>query len=278
MLPAALGIATLAMASGIGGATFFSPLFILVLRLPPDVAIGTALITEVFGFSSGLLAYGRQRVIDFRLGMMMLAATVPLAIFGTLVAGIIAPELLKIVLGVGLFAVAISFIHAPDKEDIAVLNEQAARIKEKYGAENCLTASDGEELCYRVSKKAEGMMTAGIGGLFVGLISTGLGELNDYFLLRRCKVPSRVGVATSVFVIAVTVFVASTGHVVRFASAGTEALLKVLSIAIFTVPGVLLGGQIGPRIAKFIPDRAMELLLGVLFIAIAIITVGEVFL
>jgi hypothetical protein len=35
-------------------------------------------------------------------------------------------------------------------------------------------------------------MASGIGGLFVALVSTGLGELNDYFLLKRCEVPSRV--------------------------------------------------------------------------------------
>ena len=40
MLPAVL-IATTAMVSGVEGATFFSPLFILALGLPPEVAIGT---------------------------------------------------------------------------------------------------------------------------------------------------------------------------------------------------------------------------------------------
>lgn len=40
----------------------------LVLKLPPEVAIGTGLITEVFGFSSGLFAYIRKGLIDFKLG------------------------------------------------------------------------------------------------------------------------------------------------------------------------------------------------------------------
>jgi len=45
-----IAIATTAMASGVGGVTFFSPLFTLALRLPPKVALGTALITEVLDF------------------------------------------------------------------------------------------------------------------------------------------------------------------------------------------------------------------------------------
>lgn len=278
MFPAALVISTLAMASGIGGATFFSPLFILALRLPPEVAIGTALITELFGFGSGLLAYGRQRVIDYKLGLLMLAATVPLAILGTLAAGVIEPDILKVILGVGLAAVAISFLHTPREQEIQQMTAAAIEYAERQGAETCITAKDGEKICYRVDRKVQGMITAGVGGLFVGLISTGLGELNDYFLLRRCKVPSRVGVATSVFVIAVTVLVASGSHVVRFAQAGPETLLKVASIVVFTVPGVLIGGQVGPAIASKIPDRVMELSLGVLFVTIALLTIGEVVL
>ena len=278
MFPAALAIATLAMASGIGGATFFAPLFILALRLPPEVAIGTALITEFFGFGSGLFAYSRQRVIDYKLGLLMLAATIPLAIVGTILAGVVDAEVLKIVLGVGLAAVAISFLHAPAEEEVEELDAQALKRVDKAGVDNCITARDGERICYNVDRKIQGMVTAGVGGLFVGMISTGLGELNDYFLLRRCKVPSRVGVATSVFVIAVTVLVASGSHVVRFVEAGPETMLQVASIVVFTVPGVLIGGQLGPAIAKRIPDRVMSLTLGILFVAISLLTIGEVVL
>ena len=53
MLPIAVVIATTAMASGVGGATFFSPLFILALGLQPEVAIGIGLITEVLGLAGG---------------------------------------------------------------------------------------------------------------------------------------------------------------------------------------------------------------------------------
>ena len=52
MLPVAILVATTAMASGVEGATFFTPIFLLGLGLPIEVAIGTGLITEVFGFAS----------------------------------------------------------------------------------------------------------------------------------------------------------------------------------------------------------------------------------
>ncbi len=68
MFPIAIVIATTAMASGVEGATFFTPLFILALRLSPEIAIGTGLITEVFGFASGVIAYARKGLIDYRFG------------------------------------------------------------------------------------------------------------------------------------------------------------------------------------------------------------------
>jgi hypothetical protein len=278
LLPIAFAIATLAMASGIGGATFFSPLFILALRLEPEVAIGTALITETFGFASGLTAYFRDKVIDFKLGGIMLMATIPMAIVGTYLGGVIDPNILKLVLAVGLLAVAISFLHAPDEAEMKLVNAEAMRTLADTNPDACITARDGEQICYVVKRKFEGLVSGGIGGLFVGLISTGLGELNDYFLLKRCKVPSRVAVATSVFVIAVTVLAASGGHVVRFASAGPETLNRVLSLVIFTVPGVLVGGQVGPKVAAKVPERTMQVTLSVLFILIAFLTFGEVIL
>lgn len=278
MFPVAVLIATIAMASGVGGATFFSPMFILALGLPPEVAIGTGLITEVFGFASGLYAYARKRLIDYRLGLALLIVTIPAALLGTWAAGWVAPDILKVTLGVGLFAVALSFLRAPEHKDVAQMD---ALILQEYGgdkAETSLVTADGEEIRYTVCNRTEGRLIAGIGGLFVGLISTGLGELNGYFLLQRCRVPSKVSVATSVFVVALTVLFASAGHFVRFLSLGGSEPNTVLSIVVFTVPGVILGAQLGSRVASHIPQKTLERGLGVLFVLVAALTLGEVIL
>lgn len=276
MFPVATVVATIAMASGVGGATFFAPILLLALRLPPEVAIGTGLITETFGFASGLYAYVRKRLIDWQLGRMLLLATVPLALLGTWLATLFEPEMLKVILGMGLFAVAASFLRAPDHHEVTRLN---AAIEEDFGAgkgETCLQSRDGETFCYTVCNRSEGMTLAGVGGLFVGLISTGLGELNGYFLLRRCRVPSSVAVATSVFVVAVTVLAAAGGHVYSFVQAGGETLTTVGNLVVFTVPGVIIGGQLGARVAQRIPQSVLERSLGILFILIAALTLGEV--
>ena len=278
MLPIAVVFATVAMASGVEGATFFTPLFILALGLPPEVAIGTGLITEVFGFASGLFAYARKRLIDFKLGYALLIVTVPMALIGTWLTVYVPPEILKTILGVGLIAVAVSFLRAPKPKDIVRENDA---IENEYGgekSETCLTTSAGETICYTFCNRTEGRVIAGVGGLFIGMISTGLGELNGYFLLQRCRIPSRVAVATSVFVVAVTALVASTGHFVKFAQTGGDTLNTVLSLVIFTVPGVIVGGQIGPLVSSRISQHTLERGLAGLFLIVAALMLGEVVL
>ena len=263
MLPIGIGIATIAMASGVGGATFFSPLFILGLGLPADLAVGSGLVVEVFGFGSGVYAYVRRKLIDYRVGGMLLSATVPAAVAGVVVAHYVSADLLKVVLGMGLFAVAISFLRAPDEETEAQLDTLAHESADT--AETCLVTAEGEEICYTVCNTTEGRLISGIGGLFVGMVSSGLGELNGYFLLQRCRVPSSVSVATSVFVVAITALIASAGHVYGVAQGGLPGLTTMGNLLLFTVPGVVLGAQLGPEVAKRVPDRVMEIGLGLLF-------------
>ncbi len=123
MLPVAMVFATIAMASGVEGATFFTPTFILALGLPPEVAIGTGLITEVFGFASGVSAYGRKRLIDYRLGVALLVVTIPTALLVTWLAGYVPAVALKSILGVGLLAVALSFLRSPEKQNVQRMNK-----------------------------------------------------------------------------------------------------------------------------------------------------------
>lgn len=278
MFPVAVLIATIAMASGVEGATFFAPFFMLALRLPPDVAIGTGLITEVFGFASGLFAYTRKWLIDYSLGINLLFVTIPAAILGAWLSSRIPPDILKVILGVGLVAVGLSFLRALGHKQIAAIDAEIQENIHQMDSTTKLVASDGEEIEYKVCNKAEGMAISGIGALFMGLVSTGLGEMNGYYLLQRCRVPSKVAVATSVFVVAITALIAASGHLLGFVQSGGETLKTVVNLCLFTVPGVIIGGQLGSLVSAQIPQRTLEISLGFLFVFVAVLTLGQVIL
>lgn len=274
LFPIAILIAGLANGAGVGGATFFSPMFILGLRLEPAVAIGTALITEVFGFASGVIGHARAGTIDWKLVGLLASVSVPAAAVGSLLAGFAPETALKVVLGVGLIAIAFVFMrhHDPDEEDEAI--SMGIDVVEPF-IQRRLIARDRRVYEYRLCRRTEGRIFAGIGGLFVGLISTGLGEVNSFTLVKRCRVPSRVAVAVSVTVVAVTALVASVVYLIDFATATDPPFDDVLSIALFTVPGVVIGGQLGPQVVSHIPEQRLIHGLGWIFLIVAGLTLGE---
>ena len=70
MLPICIAIASVAMLTGIGGTAMLTPILILgfpllqpfgIPTLEPGEAIGMALLTEFFGFVSGVYGYHRAR-------------------------------------------------------------------------------------------------------------------------------------------------------------------------------------------------------------------------
>ena len=79
------------------------------------------------------------------------------------------------------------------------------------------------------------------------MISVGLAELIEYHLIVVSRVPPPVAVATSIFVVLAATLTAAVGHLYTFAvHAAPGTLVDVGQVALFTIPGVMLGGQIGP--------------------------------
>ena len=270
MFPISIGIATIAMSTGIGGAVFFSPIFMLALKIEPSVAIGTALITELFGFTSGVYAYARQRLIDFKLGLSLLMFSVPAAIIGSLTVEAFPADVLKSIFAVGVIFIGWQLFSALRHEEVRAIAEGI----DEGGRESFtsrLVDRSGREFRYTICNKGQGMCFAALGGWFLGMISVGLAELQEYHLVVRCRIPPPVAVGTAIFVVVVSVLVASVGHFYTFAfKSEPEVLEQVLSLVVFTVPGVVLGGQIGPLLqARLRPDH-IKVGLAVVFVVVGV--------
>src|SRR6056297_849655 len=102
VFPAAIVFSTIALASGVSGALFFSPFFMLGVGLAPAQAIGAGLLTEVFGMGNGLRSYVKQGVVDYRTAKWLLLGAVPAVIVGSVAAHFVDPTLLKLLFGAGL--------------------------------------------------------------------------------------------------------------------------------------------------------------------------------
>jgi len=261
MFPVAVGIATIAMSAGIGGAVMFAPFFMLVLRIDPLLALGAGLAIEVFGFSSGLIGYWRKKVIDFNIVKQLIILTIPATIVGVVLGRVFPVFILKIMLALLILYLAYQFL----------LKGKECLPKDP----RCTGVSTiPEKLALSKMVKA----TTLLGGLLVGMISAGLGEANELNFLQRMRMPVPAASGTSVFLVAMSAIIGVGAHTYFLISQCELSIFtNVISLLIFTVPGVILGAQVGVMLSNRINRQSMGRFVGALFVVLAILTILTIF-
>jgi uncharacterized membrane protein YfcA len=270
MFPASILVATCAMLSGIGGAALFTPIFILVFPLlgPEYVlgstiaAIGTALITQTFGFLSGFIGYYRRRLIDFRLASRIILVAVPVAIAGALIAGMVHDSVL--LASYALLVAVLSIVMWRNRPPAA-----AAAVAMKDAGWRTIVDSKGHTYAYETPRLGTGsnLLTAA-GAFLTGMVSVGIGEVTISQLTRK-GLPIAVAAATSVLVVITTVVFASTTLVIQLVKSGGWSAVP-WNLLLYDIPGVLIGGQIGPRLQGRISPHTMRRAISVLFVVLSV--------
>ncbi|APV43718.1 hypothetical protein Dform_00358 [Dehalogenimonas formicexedens] len=280
MLPACIVIAATAMATGISGTAMLTPFLILafpllsVPLLTTGQAIGMALFTEFFGFISGVIGYHQKKLIDYRAAKKLLMVSIPTIIIFSLVSQYVPGLLMKIIYGIMMLGLAIYLgISAPGtvrNPKIKVLPEMVKRApKQGTCEERVLTASDGKKYQYEFCDQMSGKLMTGIGAAMEGLISVGLGEFEMPHLVKQCKIPVAISAGISVFVIAVTVLAGSmTAIATLIKNEGVHSI--PWNLIVYTIPGAVIGGQIGSRYQGRLSSETMERFISVLFFFIGI--------
>ena len=126
-----------------------------------------------------------------------------------------------------------------------------------------------------------GVVMTAAGALLTGLLGIGIGETVVPQLLSRHRVPHSVAAGTSVFVVLVTAVVAAGAQVYTLSRQWWEQQQTgaVPSTGVpwplvqYTVPGVMVGGQLGPRLQRWmVRDAAkMQRLLAAVFLALGVL-------
>ena len=127
--------------------------------------------------------------------------------------------------------------------------------------------ADGGTYTHDTCWRPPGVGLATAGGFSTGLISAGLPEITTTQLIVRCRLPPRVAIATSVFVLAVAAIAGAAVHAL--------AATPVWYVVAWSIPGVLIGGTIGTRVGKYVPSEIMEPALGVVFAAVGVIVLAS---
>ena len=269
VFPASILFSMIAIGSGVSGALFFSPFFILVVGLAPAQAIGAGLLTEVFGMGNGLLNYVRQGVVDYATAKWLLVGAVPAVVLGALAAHAVPTTLLTLAFGAGILVLGAFLVYYDPPEECVPGECEGEFLKRKNTehGETTVETADGETHTYDTCWRPPGVGLAAGGGFITGLISAGLPELTTTQLIVRCRLPPRVAIATSVFVLAIAAVAGAAVHAL--------AATPVWYVVAWSIPGVLVGGTVGTRVGKYVPSEIMEPALGVVFAVVGVIVLAS---
>ncbi len=280
MFPVAICVATTAMLSGIGGAAFFVPIILIGFPiLGPEypfqnmaASIGVALLTVTFGFSSGFIGYFYKRLIDFKAAIPFILVGVPISLLGALSLAFLKDyeDILRGTYAVLMLILASVLLRAHGRSvEVSKSFAESPGDQSQKQPFHTIVGRDGAQYRYRAPRQGKGAIVTALGSFLTGLLGVGIGEVVMPQLAKRNKVPIPVAAATSIFIAITVVAVASITQVSTLIAEGGFAAMPWNAV-VYTIPGVIIGGQIGPRLQGKIPSRIVELAIGGVFTVIGI--------
>lgn len=231
MFPVAIVVAIICNSSGFSGGVLFQPILNIFLNIPIQNSVATGIATETVGMTSGALRYIWYKMVELPVGFTMIMLTIPGVVIGNFALLVINGNLLKLVLGVIILALATTQLFGA--------------IKQYFGTRENVPIEDMYSY----------MWIPPIGGFFSAASGTGICELAQPVLEKGLKIKTKRANATAILVEATGDWIITILNL--------HAGLILWDLWIFTGTGVIIGGQIGPYISKYLPDRLLKLVFSV---------------
>ncbi len=226
MFPVAIIVASLATGSGFGGGILFFPVFIHGLNLSVPEAVGTGMITEVFGMSSAMISYTAQKQVEFEIALPMIIISFPGILAGLYFVQVVNPAYPKFFFGVVVLLCALWVLHS---------------LKEKK-------QNKGSNLL--VEDMIPYSWIPFLGGFSSGITSVGTAETIFPVLDRMMKIEIHRAVATTVMIEGAVAWLATSVNI-------WEGQIR-WPVAVYTIAGVIIGGRVGPMVSRRINASVLK--------------------
>ncbi|MFO7605717.1 MAG: sulfite exporter TauE/SafE family protein [Desulfurivibrionaceae bacterium] len=226
-LPAGIIIATVVSAIGLGGGVLWMPLFLILMKMEPGTAVVTSLLIQTAGMGSSSYAYARQKSVDPKLAFFFMIIALPGLVIGARFAHHLSPAQMRLILGLLVMATALWFVSSNQK----YAEQGATRIE--------------------LAKSFRYSWLVALMAMGSGMLSVSMGEWLVPIMRGRLGMRMSSAIGTSVMIIFATCIGGSAAHLLMGGRAEPAVILWAL-------PGVILGGQIGPRITTRINERLLK--------------------
>ncbi len=206
--------------AGMSAAAVISPMLITFLGLPAYEAIGIALASDVLASAVSAYTYGKNKNLDIRNGIVMMAAVLLFTLVGSFVASQVPNTTM------GSFSVFMTLLLG-----IKFIVKPVMTTKESMAAVNA-----GKRI-------AQSIISGAIVGFICGFVGAGGGMMMLLLLTGVLGYELKTAVGTSVFIMAFTAF---TGAVSHFAIGGMPDIWCLF----FCVASTLLWARIAAKFAN----------------------------
>ena len=232
------GIGTLGTLIGAGGGFILLPVLALLFPLEPTGTLtATSLAVVAANATSGAIAYGRQRRIDYRSGLAFAVATLPGSVGGALLARSIPRGPFDTAFALVLLALALVLLRTRAQQGPAAPEGRA------WGrAPRTLVDAEGTVHRYHVELPL-GIAISFVIGFASSLLGIGGGFIHVPALIAVLGFPVHIATATSHFVLAIMATVGTITHIL----AGD--LVDVWPRAVYLAVGAVIGAQVGARLS-----------------------------
>jgi uncharacterized protein len=226
-LPAGLVIATLSTLVGFGGGILWMPFLILVTHLEPTQAVVTSLVIQVAGMGSGSVAVISAKKADLSLSLYLAACAFLGVPVGVWLSRMVSADSIVFLLGAFSLALALVFVYTRDDFDDVLVRRVSFRQTAPY------------------------LWLSTAFAVLTGLLSMGVGDFLVPILRNRLRLNMESAMAACLIVMAMNAALAAILHLLIGEHFSTGLVL-------WAIPGVIIGGQIGPRLAGRIPDQTLK--------------------
>jgi len=257
-----IGIGTIGTLIGAGGGFILLP--ILALLFPQEstgTLTATSLAVVVANATSGAIAYGRQRRIDFRSGSIFALATLQGSVAGALLARSVPRGPFDVAFSVVLIALAVIVMRTrPDQGPVAPEGRAWGRSARE------LTDAAGTVHRYHVQLPL-GIALSFVIGFASSLLGIGGGFIHVPALIALLGFPVHIATATSHFVLAIMATVGTATHV----AAGdlTDVWPRAVYIGVGAVAGAQLGARLSTRVRGPVIVRVLAVALAIVAVRLA---------
>jgi uncharacterized protein len=249
---------TLGSLVGIGGGIIIVPILLYLATVfaslssfSAQLAAGTSLLIVMLTAISSVIAFHKQKRIDYRSGVLFFVGAGPGSLVGAYFSNFFSTD--SFLLGFGVFLLLLSLL--------LMLKDKLKPISFSHVIERTYTDSSGEIHHYGFHTPTA-IIVSFVIGIISSLFGIGGGAMLVPMMLMIFRFPPLVATATSMFVIFLSSVTGSFTHILQ----GHISWLVLILIA----PGSWIGGKLGAYLSQKMSNRVLLIIFRITLVLVAI--------